>query len=177
MSSAARLPMAVEPDGEFWFVVQTRFRFEKKVAAELAAKGMCVFLPLRKENRSWGDRKKEVFAPVFPGLLFVFSDHSLLSRIVVLQTAGVMGFISKAGVAATVSPNQISSLQLLLAEQIQFSSHPAVRTGERVRIQGGRLDGIEGLRTQREPNRLLLCIDAIQRCLAIDLQGCRVEAI
>jgi transcription termination/antitermination protein NusG len=177
MSSAARLPVRVEPEGELWFAVQTRFRFEKKVAAELTNKGMRVFVPLRKESRCWGDRTKEVSVPLFPGHLFVWSDRSVMARIVVLQTPGVMGFASMAGTAATISQKQIDDLKLLLTENISVSAHPFAKTGQLLRIRGGPLDGIEGLQLQGEKNKLLISIDAIQHSLAIDIGTHELEVI
>ncbi len=162
---------------EAWFALQTRFRFEKKVAGQLSGKGMEVFLPLRNENRAWSDRKKMVTVPLFPGYAFVRSTRSLALRLLVLQTAGVMGFVSFAGTAATVPQKQIEDLQLLLTEEVPFSLYPFVQVGRRVRIRGGCLHGVEGLLTQREKNKLVISIDSIQRSLAVEIQGYEVEMI
>lgn len=177
MSSAARLEISVVPAAELWFAVQTRYRFEKKVAAQLASKGMQVFLPLRKENRAWGDRKKEVLVPLFPGYAFIRSDRSVLHRLIILQTTGVMGFVSSAGIAAMVPQKQVDDLQLLIAEDVPLSMHPFVKIGQRARIRGGRLDRVEGLLAQRDNGTLLISIESIQRSLAIDIQACDVEVI
>lgn len=177
MSSTARLTTQIEPAPELWFVVQTRYRFEKKVAAQLKNKGMQIFLPLRKENRSWGDRTKEILVPLFPGYVFVRSDRSVSDRLIVLQTAGVMGFASLAGMAATVPEKQIEDVQRVLSVGVTTSLYPFAKTGKRIRIRGGSLDGLEGLQTRREKERLLISIEAIQRALAIDIQGFEVETI
>ena len=177
MSSAARLPMLLESVAEVWFVLQTRYRFEKKVAAQLSGKGIEVFLPLRKENRDWSDRQKLVTVPLFPGYAFVRSARSVALRLLVLQTAGVMGFVSFAGTAAVVPQKQIEDLQLLLAEEVPFSLYPFLRAGQRVRIRGGCLDGVEGLLAQRDKGKLVISIESIQRSLAIEIHGYEVELI
>jgi len=138
---------------------------------------MQVFLPLRKESRCWGDRKKDVLVPVFPGFAFVRSDRSVLHRLIVLQTPGVMGFASSASTVAAVPEKQIEDLQLLVAEGISFSPHRFVRVGKRMRVRGGNLDGVEGLFTGREKKKLMVSIDAIQRSLAIDIHDCQLEVI
>jgi transcription antitermination factor NusG len=175
VSGAALL--ATQPEPEVWFVLQTRYRFEKKVAGQLSSKGMEVFLPLRKENREWSDRNKVVNVPLFPGYAFVRSAKSVALRLLVLQTAGVMGFVSFAGTAATVPQKQIEDLQLLLAEGVPFAMYPFVQVGRRVRIRGGCLDGVEGLLTQREKGKLVISIESIQRSLAVEIQGYEVELI
>jgi len=177
MSSAARVAAPPQPEAELWFALQTRYRFEKKVAAQLANKGMEVFLPLRKENREWSDRQKLVTVPLFPGYAFVHAVRSVALRLLVLQTAGVMGFVSFAGTAATVPQKQIEDLRLLLTQDVPFSLYPFLRAGQRVRIRGGCLDGVEGLLTQRDRDKLVISIESIQRSLAIEIQGYDVDLI
>jgi len=176
MSSLARVAVQPQP-AEVWFALQTRYRFEKKVAAQLTSKGMEVFLPLRKENRDWSDRQKVVTVPLFPGYAFVRSSRSLALRLLVLQTAGVMGFVSFAGTAAVVPQKQIDDLRLLLEQAVPFSLHPFLRAGQRIRIRGGCLTGLEGLLTQHDKGKLVISIESIQRSLAIEIQGYDVELI
>src|ERR1700688_5297896 len=49
-----------EPTRLRWFAVQTKYRFEKKVAAQLQQKSFEVYLPLRSEQHSWSDRQTSV---------------------------------------------------------------------------------------------------------------------
>lgn len=177
VSGVSTLAMQPEPAAEQWFALQTRYRFEKKVASHLSGKGMDVFLPLRKESRAWSDRSKVVTVPLFPGYTFVRSAKSVALRLLVLQTAGVMGFVSFAGIAAVVPEKQIEDLRLLLAAEVPFSLYPFMQVGRRVRICGGCLQGVEGLLTQREKGKLVISIDSIQRSLAIEIQGYEVELI
>jgi len=177
MSSAATFALAPEPEPEMWFALQTRYRFEKKVASQLAGKGLEVFLPLRHENREWSDRQKVISVPLFPGYAFVRSVRSVALRLQVLQTAGVMGFVSFAGTAAVVPQKQIEDLRLLLAQAVPFTLYPFLRVGQRVRIRGGCLDGVEGLLAQRDKGTLVISIESIQRSLAVEIQGYQVEPI
>lgn len=179
MSSAPQLMLRPrpEPEAEVWFAVQTRYRFEKKVAEQLSGKGVEVFLPLRKESRTWSDRKRVITVPLFPGYAFVRSDRSVARRLQVLQTSGVMGFVSFAGAAAVVSGKQIEDLQLLLAEEVPFSLYPFVQVGQRVRVRGGCLDGVEGFLTKRNKAKLVISIESIQRSLAVEIQGYEVELV
>jgi transcriptional antiterminator NusG len=160
---------------ETWFAIETRYRFERKVAERLSQKGLNVFLPLRQEHRVWSDRTKNLMVPLFPGYAFVRSDRSIARKLAVLQTAGVMGFVSFGGSAATVPQKQIEDLQLLLAGTAPFSLYPFLKVGRRVRVRGGCLDGIEGLLTQCEKDKLVISIDSIQRSLAVEINGYELE--
>jgi len=177
MSCAASIVAFPQPEPQVWFALQTRYRFEKKVAAHLSSKGMEVFLPLRTENREWSDRQKLVSVPLFPGYAFVRSARSVALRLLVLQTPGVMGFVSFAGTAAIIPQKQIEDLRLLLAQSVPFSLYPFLRAGQRVRIRGGCLDGVEGLLTQRDRGKLVISIESIQRSLAIEIRGYEVDLI
>jgi len=108
--------------------------------------------------------------------LFV-PPRSLAARLLVLQTPGVMGFVSFARTAAVVPQKQIEDLQLLLAEEVPFSLYPFVQAGRRVRIRSGCLDGVEGLLLQNENGKLVISLDSIQRSLAVEIQGYEVELI
>jgi transcription antitermination factor NusG len=160
-----------------WFAVQTRYRFEKKVVAQLNHKNCEVYLPLLTEHHTWSDREKAVTTPLFPGYAFVRIDPSPVTRQAVLQTAGLIGFVSFGGIVAVVPPKQIEDLQLLLQEKGLFSLHAFVHSGQRVRIRGGCLHGLEGVLAQHEKGKLMISIESIQRSLAIEIRGYELELI
>jgi transcriptional antiterminator RfaH len=158
-----------------WFALQTRHRFEKKVALQLNQKSLEAYLPLRMEKHAWSDRQKSVSIPLFPGYVFVNLDASRDARRVVLQTAGMIGFVSFGGKAAVVPRKQIEDLQLLLQEKVPFSLYPFVHAGQRVRIRGGCLNGIEGVVMAQQKTKLVISIESIQRSLAIELPGYELD--
>ncbi len=158
-----------------WFAIQTRYRFEKKVAAQLSQKRVEVYLPLRMETHAWSDRQKPVSIPLFPGYAFVNLDPSRDSRQAVLQTSGLIGFVSFGGKDAAVPQKQIEDLQLLLQQKVSFSLYPFVHAGQRVRIRGGCLQGLEGVLMQNEKKKLVISIESIQRSLAVELQGYELD--
>jgi transcription termination/antitermination protein NusG len=169
-------PVAVAAPPQ-WFAVQTRYRFEKRVVAQLNHKSCEVYLPLLTEHHTWSDREKVVTTPLFPGYAFVHIDQSHVARQAVLQTAGLIGFVSFGGTVVAVPSKQIEDLQLLLQEKGLFSLHAFVHTGQRVRIRGGCLHGLEGVLAQHEKGKLVISIESIQRSLAIEIQGYELELI
>ena len=160
-----------------WFAVQTRYRFEKRVAAQLNHKSCEVYLPLLTEHHTWSDRQKVVTIPLFPGYAFVHIDQSHDARRNVLQTAGLIGFVSLGGMIVAVPPKQIEDLQLLLQQKGLFSLHSFVHAGQRVRIRGGCLHGLEGVLVQHEKGKLVISIESIQRSLAIEIKGYELELV
>jgi transcription antitermination factor NusG len=160
-----------------WFAVETRHRFEKKVFSQLDHQGFKVFLPLLSEHHTWSDRQKVITVPLFPGYAFVLVDRSRDSWQVVLRTAGVIRFVNFGGIVVAVPPKQIEDLEMLLQQRGLFSLHPFVRTGQRVRIRGGCLHGLEGILIHNETNKLVISIQSIQRSLAIGIEGYELELV
>jgi transcription termination/antitermination protein NusG len=164
-------------DMPHWFAVETRHRFEKKVVAQLDNKGVRVFLPLLTEHHSWTDRQQGITIPLFPGYVFVHIDQSQDSCRAVLRTVGMIRFVRFGGVITAVPAKEIEDLQLLLQKKGLFSLHAFARTGQRVRIRGGCLHGLEGILVEHEKDKLVISIQSIQRSLAVEIQGYDLELV
>lgn len=160
-----------------WFAVEIRRRYEKKVVEQLWRKGLEVFLPLLTEEHTWSDRQKAVTSPLFPGYAFVHLEQSGKWFQTVLQTAGLIRFVTFGGTAATVPQKQIEDLRLLLQKKGAFSLHAFVHSGQRIRIRGGSLNGLEGILLQEEKRKLVISIQSIQRSLVMEIQGYDLELV
>jgi transcription antitermination factor NusG len=160
-----------------WYAIQVRPRFEKKAETQLQNKGIETFLPLVRQQRRWSDRRKTIYTPLFSGYQFVRIRLSRTNRLRVLQTAGVMNFVGIASAATPIPTTQMESLRRLLDVGSECSIRPFLRTGQRVRIRGGALDGIEGILKENDRDHLLLSIDCIQRSIAFRLERYEVEAV
>ncbi len=160
-----------------WYVVQTRYRFESKVAAELQAKGVETFLPLWNETHRWSDRQKIISLPLFSGYVFVRFHPSAPWRTRVLRTEGVIGFVQVHGDASPIPARQIDDLRRLLAQKLPCALHAFLRVGQRVRIRGGCLDGLEGILAQSSQKTLVISIESIQRSVAVTIAGYELEPV
>jgi transcription elongation factor/antiterminator RfaH len=162
-----------------WYAVQTRARNEKVISERLQEQGLTTFLPLVREIRSWSDRKKKVELPLFSCYVFVklaFGNNE--ARMRVYRTNGVFRIVNMGGEAIPIPEEQIEALRTVVTQQVSFSVHPFLKIGQRVRIRGGSLDGVEGVLLSRDGDRtLIISIDAIQRSLAVRVEGYDVEAL
>jgi transcription antitermination factor NusG len=183
----ARVEWTAEPSVPFiestaeeagWYAIQTRCRFEQKAATQLQNKGIETFLPLVKQIHSWSDRRQIVQVPLFPGYGFVRLSDSPACRLRVLQTVGVTGFVMFNGVPVPVPERQLEDVRLFLVNEIACKAHPFLNVGQRVRIRGGCLDGLEGiLISENKDHSLVVSIEAIQRSLILRIDGYDVEPI
>lgn len=169
----------VNPEPANWYAVQTRARNEKAIAARLQEQGLTTFLPLVSEVRRWSDRKKEVITPLFSCYVFVkLTARNNDERMRVYRTNGVFRIVSMRGEAVPIPDEQIEALRTVVTQQVSWSEHPFLKTGQRVRIRGGCLEGVEGVLVSHNADRtLIISVDAIQRSLAVRVEGYDVEAL
>jgi transcription antitermination factor NusG len=165
----------VEPS---WFAVRTRPRHEKKVELVLQEKGIQAFLPLFGAKHQWSDRRRIVHSPLFPGYVFTRIVEATDAHVSVLRTAGVIAFVGVRGKGLAIPNGQIEAVQAILDGGISFTPHPFLHVGQRVRIRGGCLDGLEGiLHAKNGDQSLIVSVAMIQRAIAIRVAGYQVEPI
>ena len=167
-----------EVDRSHWYAVQTRARHEKVVSERLQEQGLTTFLPMISEVHRWSDRRKTVELPLFNCYLFVRMAPCNEERVRVHRVNGVFGIIGVRGEGTPIPDEQIQAVRTLISEQLTWSFHPFLKIGQRVRIRGGSMDGVEGVLVARNGDRtLVVSIDAIQRSLAVRIEGYDVEAV
>jgi transcription termination/antitermination protein NusG len=170
------------PEGEVedgsWYAVQTRARHEKRVAERLLERGVTNYLPLITEVHRWSDRKKVVQLPLFSCYLFAKLKPTNVERMRVLSLDGVLSLVGEKGSGTPIPDEQIDSVRMVVEQQVPWETHPFLKIGQRVRVRGGALDGTEGILTSRNGDRtLVISVDAIQRSLALRVEGYSVEPV
>src|SRR5207237_6676918 len=170
-------PVAVMEAERSWYAVQTRARHEKVVSERLQEQGLTTFLPMISEVHQWSDRRKTVELPLFSCYVFVKMAPRNEERVRVHRVNGVFGSIGVRGEGTPIPDEQIQAVRTLISEQLTWSFHPFLKIGQRVRIRGGSMDGVEGVLVARNGDRtLVVSIDAIQRSLAVRIECYDVEA-
>jgi transcription antitermination factor NusG len=168
----------VELDSACWYGLQTRPRHEKIVAQRLEERGVTTFLPLVTEVHRWSDRKKSVQLPLFGCYVFARFLPERVERLRVLRVDGVFGLVGARGEGTPIPDSEIDAVRSLVTTQLPWSSHPFLKIGQRVRIRSGALDGMEGILISRNGDRtLVISVEAIQRSLAVRVEGYEVEPV
>lgn len=172
-------PVCTQPElsAAQWFAIHTYSRHEKQVTSELHRKGLEVYLPLVARKHQWSDRQKLVELPLFPCYAFARIEPSAEARVPILSTGGVIGLVGAAGRGEPIPNSQIENVRLLLASKIELDPYHFLKVGQRVRVRGGSLDGLEGILTRRDGNRrMVISVQSLERSLAISIEGLDVEA-
>lgn len=177
-SEALSAEIRPEESDLHWYAVHPRARHEKQVVDRLDEQGFTTFLPLVKETRRWSDRKKVVEFPLFGCYVFVQLVPTNQMRLRVCQTDGVLQIVGVKGQGIAIPDDQIEAVRALLNGSLPWSNHPFLKIGQRVRVCGGALEGVEGVLVSRNGDRtLIISVDAIQRSLAVSVEGYRVEPV
>jgi len=151
-----------------WFALSTKARHEKKVYSQLVQKGITSYLPLQTFHRRWSDRYKKVQEPLFS--CYIFVKIALRDRLQVLQTDGVVRFVSFNGIPATIPEDQIEAIKTILDHNLQIERVDYLTPGQKIEVIQGPLKGIKGILAEvKNSRRLVIRIDSIMQAISIDI--------
>jgi transcriptional antiterminator RfaH len=160
-----------------WYAVYTNPRAEKKTYTLLKQKGFEVYLPLLKVLKQWSDRKKWVEEPLFKSYLFVRVSEREYTQ--VLQTQGVVKYVSFSGKAAIIRDDQIETIKLLLIseEELEIVDHQ-FKKGEFVQIKAGPFLGLRGeLLDLQHSKRFLVRFDQLGKSIILNVPSVYLEPL
>src|SRR5271169_2499722 len=120
-----------------WYAAYTRANHERRVADQLAERGVEHFLPQYESMRKWKDRKVRLQMPLFPG--YVFVHLPLQNRLNVLQVPGVACLVGFAGRPAAVPEEEFARIRGILSKGFRAEPYPYLKAGRRVRVCSGPL--------------------------------------
>ncbi len=164
-------------DNKKWFAVYVKSRSEKKVFKLLEDIGIESFLPLITRVKQWSDRKKKVDEPLFRSYLFV--NITLNDYYTVLNTNGVVKFITFEGKPVPVPENQIIAIKEYLNDaDLQTINYGDFKEGELVRVKSGQLKGTIGKFVKiNGKHRIIIDIEAVGQSLPINIARSNVESV
>lgn len=166
----------VAGNAESWYAVQTRARHERVVVQRFKEKGLPTFLPVYNEMRRWSDRWKSVELPLFSCYVFVKIMATNEDRLRVLSTDSVFDFVGASLYGTPIPDDQIDAVRAIVSDSINWETFPFLKIGQRVRIRSGSLAGVEGILVSRQGKRsVVVSVDAIQRSLAVRVEGYEIE--
>ncbi len=169
-------PSSCEPCDE-WLALHTRTRFERQICQQVKAKDFEAYVPVSRKRHRWSDRYQTVETPILPGYVFVRAVATPEDRLAILRTPGTYCFVAFNGVIARIPDRQINDLRRIESQNSPWSTYPYLKTGSRIRVQGGCLDGLEGIFICEQGRKLVITIEPLQRSIAVDIDAYDVEPI
>src|SRR6201988_805951 len=151
-----------------WFALQVRTRWENSTAVLLSGKGYQTLLPTYQTKKRWNGRVKQMSAPLFPG--YVFCEFDALKRLPILITPGVISVVGRGRVPFPVNDGEIAAIQTIVASGFQAEPWPYLEVGQKIRIEGDSLSGLEGILIQfKGNNRIVVSVSLLRRSVALEI--------
>jgi transcriptional antiterminator RfaH len=160
-----------------WFAVYTTSRAEKQAYKGLIEAGIDAYLPLQRTLRQWSDRKKWVEEPLFRSYIFVNIPQSKYFE--VLNTTGIVRYVTFEGKAVSIPPKQIDAIRYFLEETDHLAAldlltevrgKSALPPGSPVEIIRGPLRGLKGqLVDHQGRKRVRIEIEALGQFLNLSI--------
>ena len=164
----------VDHDDQRWYVLHTRSRQEKAVAAHLAARNIPHFLPLMSHVRYYGRRKLVVELPLFPSYVFLRGrlEHAYeadrtrrLSRIIHVADQQQIDW-------------DLNNIRLAVEHKVPLDPYPHLKIGIQAEVRSGPFRGLQGVIEDRTRlDRLILQIDMLGRAVSLEIDGALLEPL
>jgi transcription antitermination factor NusG len=164
--------MSLSADRPNWFALQVRTNRERQVSQMLRSKGYEEFLPI---GRGRNDSRSHA-APLFPGYVFCRIGPKVHGLIV--TTPGVIRIVGFGGKPASIDPEEVRSIQLLVSSGAATCATWGLQVGSKVRVEEGPLRGVIGTLTcVHKKTRLLVSINLMMRTVIAEVCPEWVQAI
>lgn len=163
-----------ESTGLSWHVIHTKPRQEKALANSLSQMKIAFFLPLLRQTRIYGHRRRRVEIPLFSGYLFL--RGSVEATYAALDTKRAVRAIRV--VDQDTFNHEMRQIDLALKGQGVLDPYPFIKVGRRVRVKSGPFCGLEGLVDERKRgDRIILIVQTIGQATSLEIDASLLEAI
>jgi transcription termination/antitermination protein NusG len=162
-----------------WHAIWTRSHCEQLVCDQLAAKGFDLFLPKAAVWSRRGGSRRQIQVPLFPGYLFVRHMLDKQSHVEVMKARGVVRVLGdRWDSLAVIDEDTIDAIRRVVDTGAPVFPHCQLQQGDRVRIVGGPLEGLQGLfvRGRTTKGLFVVSVELLQRSVAVEVDCTLVEA-
>ena len=161
-----------------WYAIHTKSRCEKRVADALQKRGILIFLPLLRQLNRWSDRWRTVEFPAFSCYVFAQIEPTPEARVQVLKVPNVFSFVGREPLGTWIPDVEIDSLRTVFQSGVACHAHPFLNVGDRVRIRGGSLHGVEGILAGRNGDQsVVISVELLGRSLSVRVEGYDLEPV
>ena len=156
-----------------WFAIRTKPKKEVVARAQLENQGYEVYLPLVNTRISHARKVNWQPRPFFAGYLFVHLSREQQQWATIRSTVGVLAPVSFGSFYPSLPDRAIEMLHSCHDEHgyiaIERNLESPFDAGERIRMQGSSLKGLEGVFVEmRGEDRALVLLDWMQRKMRVE---------
>jgi transcription antitermination factor NusG len=162
--------------GDLWYALQVRCRFESKLAAHLQRLGLHTYFPVSRQKHRWSDRVKVVDVPMLPGYLLTRCELTSEIAATALHLDGVIDFVRVGKAPAVIPEEQVDNVRRV-CDNTACVAYPPLAAGDKVRVLGGCLDGLEGSLVEQCGTWIVISVGPLQRNIAFPAEAHSYERI
>lgn len=167
------LQSVIDAPGD-WYVVHTRSRQEKALAADLSAMRVPHYLPLADQVRYYGRRKQRATLPLFPSYLFL---RGSLDEVYAADRTKRVARVLPVPDEARLE-RELVSLDRVLALGEGLMPHPFLEVGVWVQVKAGPFKGVQGMvQSWRSRDRLVLQVQTLGQASSLEIDGGLLEPL
>jgi len=171
---AAALRFARTDPEQDWWVLHTRPRQEKALAADLYKREIPVYLPLARLERHYGKRREIVEKPLFPGYVFLLARPQ--DRVTALTTNRVVRTLRVLDQVRL--EDDLKRIELMVSSGEAITTFSGLKEGGRCRVVGGPLLGLEGVVLRRRNlSRMFVGVDILGQSGVVEIDSVLLEPI
>jgi transcription termination/antitermination protein NusG len=173
------LPVFGDSTTPRWRVLWTHSNCEQLVFDQLVAKGFDPFLPTVEAWCRRAGGKTLARTPLFRGYLFLRHAMDKASYLEVRKARGLVRVLGERWDRLEAVPElEMEGIQMVLRSGLPVLPYPYLKEGQRVRVTGGALAGVEGIVIQGNPRKgvLVVSVNLLRRSIAVRLDCTVVEA-
>jgi len=157
-----------------WYLLQTKFKQEKKAAQELRQQNISVFLPLHKLEKTIRGNKVTKEEPLFSRYLFAWLDIENTNWSSVRSTRGISNVVAFGNGPIIVNQAIINALKKIDLLPIE----PYIKIGEKVRVVSGSLEGLSAIyQTADGLSRSYILLEFMQQNQYLSIDNQLIEKI
>jgi transcription antitermination factor NusG len=159
-----------------WYAVYTKSRCEKKVAQQLAQKGIEHYCPLNRVQKQWSDRKKIILEPLFNSYVFVRITPE--EQLAVRQTNGILNFVYWLSKPAVIRNDEIEIIKQFLNEHSFVKLEKVkVNINDLARIIGGPFMEQEGQVVSIKNKTVKILLPSLGYLMYVEIETARIQII
>lgn len=164
------IPFAMSLFATGWYLLYTKSRHEKKIATHLTDLSIESYLPTLRSVRTWADRKKIVYEPLFPSYLFI-NIKNQQEYFQGLAIDGVFNYVKVGKQSARVSEELVNNIKLSTTANTGIEvSYEEFEPGSQLLISQGPLTGLscEAV-SHKSKEKYLVRVQLLKRCILLTL--------
>jgi transcription antitermination factor NusG len=151
-----------------WYALRTKSKHESVAVKALQGQGYESYLPMHPRRRNWSDRVVESEQPLFPG--YVFCRFDAKQRLPIVTTLGIVSVVGFGNGPAPIPDSEIEGVQILLRSGAAAEACNFICEGERVRINRGAMEGLQGILLENKSEwRVVVSIAMLQRSVSVEV--------